>query len=244
VASLSFIHRSHLSPANGEKKRMTILPGARLKDALSIDQGKPGRFLDEEEKLLDGLRKGDSAAFYRAIKLYTPRLLSLSRRIVGPDHAEDVVQETWLSVCKSIREFEGRSSLSTWLHRIATNKSLNLLRLQSRFPVLEADFSESAPELDWYGKDGSWQSPFPDSAQPAPEDLLSAEDLEECLDKHIALLPHTQRVVLVLRDIENLPYDEICNRLELSESNVRVLLHRGRQRLMKMIRQYQEDGTC
>ncbi len=224
---------------------MPVLPVLRPPQQSSGDRNKNiDLHFQSESALVDGLKSGDRRAFHCAINTFTPRLLALSRRIVGRDGAEDVVQETWMAVCRSIGEFESRSSLSTWLYRIATNKALNMLRQQSRMPLVESEISENKVDTGWFGDDGQWTSPFPDAALPSPEESLSAEDLQDCLDKHIELLPPVQRMVLILKDIEAQSYTEICNVLELSESNVRVLLHRGRMRLMHMIRTYQEDGTC
>lgn len=78
----------------------------------------------------------------------------------------------------------------------------------------------------------------------SPEELLSADVLERCIAKHIEMLPANQRRVVVMRDVEGMPFEEICNKLDLSTSNVRVLLHRGRLRLAAMVNEIQETGGC
>ena len=77
-----------------------------------------------------------------------------------------------------------------------------------------------------------------------PEALLAAEDPQNCIDKHLQETPTNQRSVLVLRDMQQMKFEEICNELALSASNVRVLLHRGRTRLIKMVNRFEETGSC
>ncbi len=104
--------------------------------------------------------------------------------------------------------------------------------------------NDDALAADWFDPAGSWSEPPLAWDAASPEALLAAEALQECIDKHLLEMPDNQRSVLVLRDMQAMPFTEICNELNLTASNVRVLLHRARMRLMEMVNQFEETGTC
>jgi RNA polymerase sigma-70 factor (ECF subfamily) len=191
---------------------------------------------------VDGLRRGDRAAFEYAVRLLSPRLLATARTIVGNSHAEDVVQEAWFAVHRRIGEFQHRSRFSTWVTRIVVNKALDVRRGVRR--------EEAAPEPDrdpaqgWFDEDGHWRPEEAADLGTAPDALLQADGLRACLQARIASLPEQQRLVLRLREVEQWSLEEIRNELELSPSNVRVLLHRARMKLMDVIQCYERTGTC
>lgn len=194
----------------------------------------------DDAALVEGLRAARSDAFRQAIEQYSAGMLATARSIAGPADAEDVVQEAWLTVFRRIDSFEQRASLRTWLHRIVANRAISHLRSKSHEdsqPVTEED------SASWFDASGSWIRP-PIRWDDAPDAFLEADELRECLDKHLQILPENQRRVVVLRDLEQLALDEICNELEVSASNVRVLLHRGRTRLMEMVNHFKETGAC
>lgn len=196
-----------------------------------------------EEDLLHRLRSGDRKAYREAVELYSPRMLGTARRIVGPDHAEDIVQDAWVSVLTNLEGFEGRSALGTWLVRITTNRAISHIRSNSRQVSLDAD-ADGTANLDWFDERGRWATP-PTMWEPGtPDELLSAGLLQDCIEKHLQLMPEKQRAVVVLRDMQQQSFDDICNELALSASNARVLLHRGRLRLLDMINGFQKTGAC
>jgi RNA polymerase sigma-70 factor, ECF subfamily len=197
----------------------------------------------DEARLVDRLRARSREAFREAVERYSGSMLATARAIAGPAHAEDIVQDAWLVVFQKIDSFEGRSSLATWLHRIVTNRAISRLR-ETRHEVSQADLTDNDEHPDWFDNQGNWTSPPPAWNASSPEALLTADELQECLDKHISLMPDNQRVVLVMRDMQVLSFDEICATLELSAANARVLLHRARLRLVDMINHFQETGTC
>lgn len=197
----------------------------------------------DESRLIEGLRAQSREAFREAVTRYSGSMLAAARAIAGPAHAEDIVQDAWLTVFQKIDAFEGRSSLATWLHRIVTNGAISSLR-KKRLEVAAADLPGHDDSPDWFDSQGNWASPPPAWNASSPESLLTAEELQECLDKHMLLLPENQRAVLVMRDMQVLPFDEICTTLELSAANARVLLHRAHVRLVSMINTFQETGTC
>lgn len=196
-----------------------------------------------EEDLLHRLRQGERKAYREAVELYSPKMLGAARRIVGPDQAEDIVQDAWISVLANLHKFEGRSALGTWLIRIATNRAISYVRSNAREVSLEAE-SNGAPNLDWFDERGRWATPPSMWDAGTPDELLSAGLLQDCIEKHMQLMPENQRAVVVMRDMQQRSFEEICNELALSTSNARVLLHRGRLRLLDMINGYQKTGAC
>lgn len=212
----------------------------RSSDATSMTSTAPG---EPEQELVQRLKRGDREAYREAVERYSPRMLGTARRIVGPDHAEDIVQDAWISVLGSLDRFEGRSALGTWLIRITTNRAISHIRSNSRQVSLDTE-ADGAPNPDWFDERGRWATP-PSMWEPGtPDELLSAELLQNCIEKHLQLMPENQRAVIVMRDMQQQSFEDICNELTLSASNARVLLHRGRLRLFDMINKFQKTGEC
>lgn len=198
---------------------------------------------DVEAELLAGLKAGDPEAFRVAVTRYSGPMLATARAIVGPANAEDIVQDAWLAAYRQIGGFEGRAALGTWLQRIVANRAISHLRSRARESV-DPDPAADEPETAWFDRRGHWKAPRITWDCSSPEDLLAADALQDCIDKHLELMPANQRQVLVMRDMQALPVDDICNELAVSASNVRVLLHRARVRLMKMVDHFQVTGSC
>jgi len=202
-----------------------------------------GTSTDTEQDLLRRLRDGDRNAYREAVERYSPRMLWTARRIVGQDQAEDIVQDAWISVLTNLDGFEGRCTLGTWLVRIATNRAISHVRSTSREVKLGSD-GDGTSNVDWFDEKGRWATPPDVWDAGSPDELLSAGLLQDCIDKHLELMPENQRAVVIMRDMEQESFDDICNALNLSASNARVLLHRGRLRLLDMINGFQKTGAC
>jgi RNA polymerase sigma-70 factor (ECF subfamily) len=201
-----------------------------------------------EAELIDRLRCGDQAAFTWLVDTYSPSLKRLALVFVSVDAvAEDVVQDTWLAVLAGIGRFEGRSSLKTWLFKILTNRAKTRAVRENR----TVRFSELEPEdgdgpavsaerflpPDHPSFPGHWStSPHPWSA--VAEQAVLRRETMEVLRRALENLPRSQRTVVMLRDVEGWPADEVCAALELGEANQRVLLHRGRSRLRSILETY------
>lgn len=202
---------------------------------------------DAETQLITQLIAGDARAFRTLIAQHQTLMLSIARAIIGDAFAEDVVQEAWVSVHKHIANFERRSSLKTWILTIVSNEAKARLRKESRHVSLEQlDGETPGSYLDGahFKADGHWQNPVPHWNNESPESLLEEKQLQKCIAKTLSLLPPAQKAAFILRDIEQAPFDDICNILQVSASNVRVLLHRARLTLMQVIDRYQETGSC
>lgn len=186
-----------------------------------------------DEDLVARLRNGDEAAFVQLIDRHHVGMLRLATTFV-PNRAvaEEVVQETWVAVLRGIDRFEGRSSLKTWLFSILVNRarSAGMKEQRAGRPVRGDDIVDPAR----FGADGAWSEP------PVPwvdqaDDRLDARVLADHVRAHLDDLPERQREVVLLRDVEGLPSNEVCSLLQISEGNLRVLLHRGRARLRAAI---------
>jgi RNA polymerase sigma-70 factor (ECF subfamily) len=199
----------------------------------------------DETELVDALRAGDEAAFAALVREYQMSLLRVAQIFVSSRAvAEEVVGETWLAVLNGIDRFEGRSSLKTWIFRILTNIAKTRAQRERRtipFSSLHPErVPEAALEPERFRPDddprwpGHWASP----PQPWPEEELVAGETREKLAEAIDALPASQRAVITLRDVYGWSSEDICNALEISETNQRVLLHRARAKVRKALEGY------
>lgn len=185
----------------------------------------------DEPALIDALRSGDRHACACMIKHHGSQMYSVALRIVGDsDEAEEAVQEAFISACSSISSFQGRSKLSTWLYRITTNAALMRLRKQ-RDNLVSLDEPQTLEEGDLLPRElGRWQY---DPSQQA----LTAE-LRQTMEQAVLALSPTLRAAFVLRDIQGLSTEEAAAALEISESALKVRLHRARLQLRESLAAY------
>jgi len=185
---------------------------------------------DDEVSLIERLRSGDEAAFAELVRTYQPAMLRLARGYVPSQAiAEEVVQETWLGVVRGIDRFEGRSSLATWLFTILVNraKTAGIREQRHRRSRDDQDVADLAGSFD---SSGAWATP-PDAWAEEAEDRIVAAELAARVRDFLDELPPAQREVVLLRDVEGLSGGEVCQILDITEGNQRVLLHRGRARV-------------
>ncbi|MDN3638241.1 sigma-70 family RNA polymerase sigma factor [Simiduia curdlanivorans] len=192
------------------------------------------------------LRAQDHGAFTQLVQQYHPQLLVVARAIVRNAQAEEAVQEAWVSIFRALPKFEGRSTLKTWMYTIVSNAAKGKLRKEGREITVEDVGGVVGDYLseDRFQSDGHWASGPSSWHMESPDRILEEQQLKQCIEKNLALLPESQRAVFLLRDVEQEPLEVICNMLELSNSNVRVLLHRARVSLLSVIDHYQETGKC
>ncbi|MFZ3183970.1 MAG: sigma-70 family RNA polymerase sigma factor [Pseudomonas sp.] len=201
--------------------------------------------MDDEQELVKRLRNGDSNAFETVIKLHHAFLVAMAIPLVGPDSADDVAQETWLRAFAAIGKFEGRSKLRTWLARIAINEAHAMRRKRGREVSLDNwGVDSGSPISSRFNEQGAWDTPPSQWHHETPEELLTEAELHECIRKHLHKLPSDQQSVVMMRELGGLDYNEIAQALDLAEGNIRVLLHRGRQRMHAMLNNFEEMGTC
>ncbi len=198
----------------------------------------------ETPEFLAKLQNGDRQAFSQLVTAYHRRLLSSASSILNPGDAEDAVQNAWIKAHKALPDFEGRSRLQTWLTRIVINEAKMRLRGGGRELTLDVDDEGRDTLADRFKDSGGWAQPPGHWGVSSPDDLLTSDELADCMRKTLNDLPEKQRLVLELRDMQGEELAEICNSLEVSASNVRVLLHRARTRLFALVDHFQETGEC
>jgi RNA polymerase sigma-70 factor (ECF subfamily) len=196
------------------------------------------------------LRAGDEATFMMLVQQHQAPMLRIARMYVASQAvAEEVVQEAWLGILKGLDRFEGRSSLRTWMYRIVTNVAKTRGQREGRsvpFSALAGDETDSPIDTDWFqGADepfpGGWRT-FPDDWRGIPEDRLVGNETLQKIGEAIEALPPMQAQVLRLRDVLGWTSEEVCNALDLSETNQRVLLHRARSRVRRELDGYLSGG--
>ena len=199
---------------------------------------------ETENALIEGMIKQDEAAYRHAVSCFQSSMLYLARSIVGDKIADEVVQEAWFSVLKALPKFQNRSALKTWVLTIVANEAKSRLRKEKRSSSLES-LTENDPEfLSRFDGTGHWSS-FPVEWEAAsPEALLSSDQFAKCLNLSIEALPSLQGATLNLKERQGYSLKDICNILDVSESNVRVLLHRARNKLFQVIEHFQMTGEC
>lgn len=199
----------------------------------------------DEQELINRLRKGDSNALEAVIKMHHAFLVAMAIPLVGSSLADDVAQETWLRAFAAIGNFEGRSKLRTWLARIAINEAHAILRKRGREVSLNGwGIDTGSPIASLFNEQGAWEVSPSQWHHETPEELLTEAELHDCIRKHLHKLPGDQQSVVMMRELGGLEYSEIAQALGLAEGNIRVLLHRGRQRMHAMLNHFEEVGTC
>lgn len=187
----------------------------------------------DEHSLLARLRAGEEAAFSVLVERYHPTLVRLAQSYVGSRAvAEEVAQDAWLGFLRGLDRFEGRSSLQTWLYRILVNRARTTGAREHRHVSLPDEDIEV--EAGRFTPDGRWADP-PVHWADEVDDRLAAGALRERLRELIDALPPAQCRVLILRDVHQLTSAEVCEMLNVSEGNQRVLLHRARTRLRRAL---------
>jgi len=181
-----------------------------------------------DEVLVAALRRRDENAYLELVRRYTALMMRVARSVVGStEAAEDVVQDTWLAVLRSVDGFEGRSTFKTWLMRILVNTARTRRVRDAR-------------TVSWStlpGDSAAWDAALAGrSPEPAgPLDHAIEGEVWEVIRTALDRLPNRQRMVVVLRDVEGSTSEEVQGMLGLSQGNQRVLLHRGRARLRELL---------
>jgi RNA polymerase sigma-70 factor, ECF subfamily len=183
-----------------------------------------GESPSEPRELLDRLRAGEARAFEELVTTYQHRVFGVAVRMLGsPTEAEEVAQETFLRAHRALADFRGDAKLSTWLYAIASRLCLN--RLASN----EGRMSRARAE-------GLDRLPAGEGGEPGAD--LERSEREVALHRAIAELPEERRMVVVLRDLEGLAYDEIAAALSLELGTVRSRLHRARLDLKEKLERF------
>ena len=210
---------------------------------------------EDERALIDALRRRDEAAFAELVRRYAGPMLRLARMYArSAAVAEEVVQEAWLGVLQGIERFEARSSFKTWLFRILVNRARTRAEREARtIPFSSVGIEnpggveEPAVPVERFRPAGDPVAPFHWGAPPrswgaSPEEQLLSQETMDVVARAIVALAPGQREVVTLRDVEGWTAQEVCNVLDISDSNQRVLLHRGRSRVRAALERHLDPG--
>lgn len=194
---------------------------------------------EQDHELVARLRAGDEQAFVQLAARHHGAMLQLASAFVPSTAiAEEVVQDTWLAVLRGIDGFAERSSFRTWMLRILVNRARSTGVREQRSVAI----GDATPAVDGsrFDASGAWMAP-PQHWIEESEDRIFAQGLADRLHRTLERLPPRQREVLLLRDVEGLSSQEVCEVLDISEGNQRVLLHRGRSQLRQAL---EESATA
>jgi RNA polymerase sigma-70 factor (ECF subfamily) len=173
-----------------------------------------------EEKLIASAQKGDKKAISQLVNKYSPRIYAIAFRLMqNEEDAEDVLQETFIIMIKKLNTFQGKSTLYTWLYRVATNVALGKLRKKKN-----VDDSVSFEKIEFENLTPAEGANWPVDI----EEDFNSEEFKKCLERAMNELPDHYRTVFILRDLEGHSTRDTANILEISEANVKVRLMRAR----------------
>jgi RNA polymerase sigma-70 factor (ECF subfamily) len=192
----------------------------------------------DDAELIRKLRARDKAAFAQLVRELHGSIVRVAMMFVtSRATAEEIAQDTWGNVLASLDQFEGRSSLRTWIFRICTNRAKTLAGREARSTPLSEMEEPGGPPVDpsRFGADGMWAEPPQAWTDDTPERVLDRAQALEEIKRALAEMPAMQRAVITLRDMQGLESVEVCNVLDISESNQRVLLHRARSRVRRAL---------
>lgn len=202
---------------------------------------------DDDRRVVAALRDGDESTFAALVDMYGAAMLRVAATWVRDRSiAEEVVQEAWVGLLGSLARYEGRASLKTWLFRILINCARARARKERRsvaFSSLEGA-DEHGPTVDPSRFRGAGEpAAFHWSSAPAlwpqtPEERALSNETRGCIRDAVAALPAAQRQVITLRDIVGMSADDVCNALEITDTNQRVLLHRARVKVRHALEAY------
>jgi len=186
----------------------------------------------DDSLLVKKSKAGDLDAFEELVKRYEKRIYSLAFRYSGNyDDANDIAQNAFFNAYKSLPSFRGEASFATWLYRITANACLDEIRKQNKHNYLPLD---NAIQSQW-GNSLPAAAPYP-----SPEEHLEREELKDLVKRCLKSLPGDHRLILILREMYGLSYNELCSCLGCSMNTVKVKLHRARRALKEEIMEKQE----
>jgi RNA polymerase sigma-70 factor (ECF subfamily) len=202
----------------------------------------------DDEVLILALQQGDEKAFTELVGRWSSAMMRMAlARTTNHAIAEEVVQDAWLTMLRSLNRFERRSTLRTWVLGIVVNIARARSRAERRLVALPADADGPTVEPSRFLPADHPRWPHHWAVEPTPwrtpEDELLAVEIRALIAAAIADLPITQREVLVLRDVEGIPAADACNILGLTDTNQRVLLHRARARLRHALERHLGGGV-
>jgi RNA polymerase sigma-70 factor, ECF subfamily len=196
----------------------------------------------DDTEICRRLKAGDEEAFDLIVSRMQKSLAAVAYAIVGNSAtADEIVQETWLSVIENLDGFEGRASLRNWIFTILTNKAKTRVRREARnVPLFDAELNhdnEPAVSPDRFTPDGDWKTQPPHFDEITPERIVAGRQMLAHINDAIQALPPAQKAVLLMLEDAGMKPGDAAERLGISLAHLRVLLHRARARLRTVIEQ-------
>lgn len=202
--------------------------------------------LPDDAALIAKLRERDKDALSALVRELHGSIVRVAMALVGSRAiAEDIAQDTWSRVLSSLDQFEGRSSLRTWIFRICTNRAKTLAGRESRSMACSQTEEPGEPSLQAtrFDSGGNWAQPPEAWTDDTPERVLDRAQAVEEIERALEAMPAAQRAVITLRDVQGVGSAEVCNVLGISDSNQRVLLHRARSRVRRALERMYAQGN-
>jgi RNA polymerase sigma-70 factor, ECF subfamily len=228
------------------------LPGRSAERDSLAEVPRPPRCGDRslEQVLLQCLRRGDEAAFSELVEMHHASMIRVARLYVeSAAAAEEVAQEAWLGVLEGLRGFQGRCTLKAWIFSIVSNcarsrgaRDKRTVPLSSLARADEEGGASVEPERFLDEDHPRWPGHWSRPPQPWEEDELVSRETLAAIQAAMETLPPMQRAVMTMRDVEGLGAEEACQVLQISEANQRVLLHRARSKVRKVLEGYLREG--
>jgi RNA polymerase sigma-70 factor, ECF subfamily len=187
--------------------------------------------MEEDNSIIKKHKNGDPTAFEDLVLAYQDKIYNLCRYMLGNAHdAEDAAQDTFLKAYQALPKFRPEASLYTWLYRIATNTCIDY----KRKPVFESLFGDS--------EEGERLVHDRASDAPSPEQLYQSKQIDQALKEGLGKLSSKLRAIIILKEIEELSYEEIADTLEISMGTVKSRIARAREELQKMMQKFREQN--
>ncbi|MEC7641830.1 MAG: sigma-70 family RNA polymerase sigma factor [Nitrospinota bacterium] len=191
---------------------------------------------NKDEDLVRGLKNGDPDAFNKFVELYQKKIYALGFNLTQNQmDAQDVAQEVFITIFRKINTFQGKSAFSSWVYRITVNAVYMKLRSKKKQQTVSLD--DSFPN---FNSSGYHQEKIRDWSQNS-ESLLFSNETKEVIKKAVDLLPEKEKVVFILRDVEELSTEKVSEILDLTVPAVKSRLHRARLFLRKKLSNYFEE---
>lgn len=184
---------------------------------------------DNEKLLLGRAKAGDIPAFEQLIEGYQKKVFNIAYRMLGNyDDANEIAQEVFIRVFKSISKFKEESAFSTWIYRITTNTCLDELRKRKNRKVISLDEDVKYDDIEI-------KRQIVDD-KPTPDVIAEKNEVRQAVKKAIDSLSEDHRLVIVLRDLQDLPYDEIARTTGVPEGTVKSRINRARNELKQILK--------
>ncbi len=193
-----------------------------------------------DKELVAQCKKGDRDAFEALVRRHQRRVYNLAFRILGhPEEAQELAQDVFIKVYQKIDSFRGDAAFTTWLYQVTANHAKNKLKYLGRRHYYRSESMDEPVQ----GQDGTMEKQY-ENPNPGPDDNMQSSQVRQLVQDKLAELPEEQRIVVTLRDIEGLDYEEIAQITGLALGTVKSRIHRGRLELKRLLANLVREGAA